>query len=68
MNQQTTREYVDTPPSPSAWPDVLRGIGMVTAAACTTRGTDLTLSLAEWTDPAVIRLSPGAEATSPDRT
>ncbi|MEV5019309.1 hypothetical protein ACIGW1_09575 [Streptomyces sp. NPDC053780] len=40
----------------------------MTAAACTTRVTDLTLSLAEWTDPAVVQLSPEADATSPDRT
>ncbi|MFD6737512.1 YfjI family protein [Streptomyces anthocyanicus] len=32
-----------------------------TAAAYTTRVTDLTLSLAEWTDPAVIQLSPEAD-------
>ncbi|MDX3365483.1 YfjI family protein [Streptomyces sp. ME02-6987-2C] len=32
-----------------------------TAATYTTRVTDLTLSLAEWTDPAVIQLSPEAD-------
>ncbi len=33
-----------------------------TAATYTARVIDLTLSLAEWTDPAVIQLSPGADA------